>query len=56
MRFREKRIGDLETVDYPWLAEPDPAALRDFLRAVVDRPAEARAKGRAAAALHPRAI
>ena len=23
MHFREKRIGGLETVDYPWLAEPD---------------------------------
>ena len=23
MRFRQKRIDDLETVDYPWLAEPD---------------------------------
>src|SRR6202034_3650135 len=28
VRFREKRIGDLETVDYPWLAEPDRDALR----------------------------
>jgi glycosyltransferase involved in cell wall biosynthesis len=50
MRFREKRIDDLETVDYPWLAEPDPAVLQDLLRAVVDRPAAARAKGRVAAA------
>jgi glycosyltransferase involved in cell wall biosynthesis len=50
VRFREKEIGDLETVDYPWLAEPDRAALRDLLRAVVDRPEEARARGRAAAA------
>ncbi len=50
MQFREKRIGDLETVDHPWLAEPDPLALGKFLRAVVDRPAEARAKGSAGAA------
>ena len=34
VRFREKRIGDLETVDYPFLAEPDPAALRRLLRHV----------------------
>ena len=48
MHFRKKQIGDLETVDYPYLAEPDPMALRDLLRAVVDHPDEARAKGRAA--------
>jgi glycosyltransferase involved in cell wall biosynthesis len=50
MRFREKRIDDLETVDYPWLAEPDRAVLRDLLRTVVNHPAEAGARGRAAAA------
>ncbi len=50
VRFRENRIGDLETVDDPWLAEPDRAALRELLRAVVDRRDEARARGRAAAA------
>jgi glycosyltransferase involved in cell wall biosynthesis len=47
MQFRDKRIGDLETVDHPWLAEPDPSALGSFLRAIVDRPAEARVKGSA---------
>ena len=49
-RFRDKRIGDLETVDSPWLAEPDPAVLRSLLRTVVDHPGEAREKGRAASA------
>ena len=28
VRFREKRIAELETVDYPFLAEPDPDALK----------------------------
>jgi len=50
VRFREKRIGDLETVDYPWLAEPDLAALQQTLRRVFERPEEARMKGRAGAA------
>ena len=44
VRFREKRIGDLETVDYPFLAEPDPAAFRHLLRRVLDHPDEARTK------------
>jgi glycosyltransferase involved in cell wall biosynthesis len=50
MHFREKRIGELETVDYPYLAEPDLAILRDSMRTVVDHPAKAQAKGRAAKA------
>ena len=50
VRFREKRIGELETVDFPWLAEPDREALVERLRGVVDRPDEARARGRAASA------
>ena len=49
MRFRDKRIGDLETVDFPWLAEPDPEVLRSLLREVADHRDDARAKGRAAA-------
>ncbi len=49
MRFLKKRIDSLETVDYPWLAEPDVAVLRDYLRHVVDHPTVARAKGAAAA-------
>ena len=34
-RFPEKRLDDLETVDYPWLAEPDGLALQSHLRYVV---------------------
>src|SRR5262249_12474244 len=44
------RVGDLETVDYPWLAEPDLQALQSLLKDVVAHPAEARAKGRVASA------
>ncbi|MEW5956165.1 MAG: glycosyltransferase [Chloroflexota bacterium] len=44
-RFPEKRIGERETVDYPWWAEPDPAALVDLLRQVFTNPNEAGAKG-----------
>jgi glycosyltransferase involved in cell wall biosynthesis/predicted Zn-dependent protease len=43
-RFAHKRIGNLETVDYPWLAEPDVGRLAALLRHVVEDPAEARAK------------
>jgi glycosyltransferase involved in cell wall biosynthesis/tetratricopeptide (TPR) repeat protein len=50
VRFRAKRVGDLETVDSPWLAEPDPEALRDLLRDVVARPARARAIAEAGSA------
>ena len=46
-RLPERRIGDLETVDYPWLAEPDRTALKELMRHVVEHPAEARAKGQA---------
>jgi glycosyltransferase involved in cell wall biosynthesis/tetratricopeptide (TPR) repeat protein len=46
-RFREKRIGDLETVDYPWLAEPDVDRLVQALRYVVEHREEARSRGRA---------
>jgi glycosyltransferase involved in cell wall biosynthesis len=47
-RFGEKRVGEIETVDYPWLAEPDVSVLRHLMRRVVANPAEARRKGRAA--------
>jgi glycosyltransferase involved in cell wall biosynthesis/Flp pilus assembly protein TadD len=49
-RFATPRVDSLETVSLPWLAEPDAAALRRTLRHVAERPEEARAKGRAAAA------
>jgi glycosyltransferase involved in cell wall biosynthesis/SAM-dependent methyltransferase len=45
VRFAEKRIDRLETVDYPLLAEPDLDALRHALRQVFEDPAAARARG-----------
>lgn len=45
----EKRIGDWETVDYPFLAEPDRNALIERLRYVVANRAEAVALGQKAA-------
>src|SRR5262249_23869227 len=50
MRFPEKRLGKTETVDYPWLAEPDPAVLQSHMRSVVAQPAEARKRGETARA------
>jgi glycosyltransferase involved in cell wall biosynthesis/Flp pilus assembly protein TadD len=44
--FPDKRVGELETVDFPWLAEPDSAALAAHLRHVFEHPEEARTKGR----------
>jgi glycosyltransferase involved in cell wall biosynthesis/predicted Zn-dependent protease len=35
VRFAERRVGDVETVDHPWLAEPDRQALVALLRATV---------------------
>jgi FkbM family methyltransferase len=48
--FPEKRFRGEPTVDYPWLAEPDPSALEALLRRVIDNPQEAREKGQAARA------
>ncbi|HYV38483.1 MAG TPA: glycosyltransferase [Gemmataceae bacterium] len=48
--FSTNRIDQFETVDRPWLAEPDPAMLRFFMRFVIEHPNEAGAKGHAAAA------
>jgi glycosyltransferase involved in cell wall biosynthesis/Flp pilus assembly protein TadD len=45
--FPERRVGEWETVDRPWLAEPDLDALVAALRRVVTRPDEAKAKGAA---------
>ncbi|MFQ5343348.1 MAG: tetratricopeptide repeat protein, partial [Anaerolineae bacterium] len=50
VRLPQKHIGDLETVDYPWWADPDREALQQLMRHVVTNPAEARAKGQAARA------
>lgn len=49
VRLPMKQVGELETVDYPWLAEPDAAALADIMRHVAEHPDEARRKGREAA-------
>jgi glycosyltransferase involved in cell wall biosynthesis/tetratricopeptide (TPR) repeat protein len=48
VRSPEKRVGKVETVDFPWLFEPDLPALIQTLRHVFEHPDEARAKGRAA--------
>jgi glycosyltransferase involved in cell wall biosynthesis/GT2 family glycosyltransferase len=50
VELAQRRVGDVETVGRPWLWEPDIEALVSLMRRVVDRPAEARAKGKAAAA------
>jgi glycosyltransferase involved in cell wall biosynthesis/tetratricopeptide (TPR) repeat protein/predicted O-methyltransferase YrrM len=41
-----KRLGDLETVNQPWLAEPDRNELVNLIRYVHEHPEEARAKGK----------
>lgn len=46
--FSKNAVGDMETVDTPWLAEPDANALRNLLRFVVEHPEEARLKGQIA--------
>src|SRR5262249_54092201 len=48
--FPNCRVGDLETVGRPWLAEPDAEALATILRHVVSHPEEAKAKGAAGSA------
>lgn len=45
----EKRIGDLETVDHPWLAEPDLEDLVRTMQIAASVPAEVRRRGDAAA-------
>jgi glycosyltransferase involved in cell wall biosynthesis/Flp pilus assembly protein TadD len=49
VRVGQKRVGTLETVDFPRLAEPDPAGLEQSLRYVFEHPEVARARGHAAA-------
>jgi glycosyltransferase involved in cell wall biosynthesis/Tfp pilus assembly protein PilF len=50
VRWPRKAVGDLETVDFPWLAEASADALRYWLRYVVEHPEEARGKGQAGSA------
>ncbi|HPJ95104.1 MAG TPA: glycosyltransferase [Deltaproteobacteria bacterium] len=45
MRLKEKRIGDLVTVDFPWLAEPDKDGLAMLMKHVATNREEAAAKG-----------
>src|SRR5260370_6665486 len=47
VRFAQKRVGELETIDHPWLAEPDGDALTRLLRRAYEERAEGEAKGRA---------
>jgi glycosyltransferase involved in cell wall biosynthesis/Flp pilus assembly protein TadD len=49
VRLAKKRVGTLETVDFPRLAEPAPASLEQSLRYVFEHPEVARARGHAAA-------
>ncbi len=43
--FSEKKVGNLETVDYPWLAEPDRDFLKKIMKHVFEHPDEAKVKG-----------
>jgi tetratricopeptide (TPR) repeat protein len=49
-KFPEKRLGQTETVDYPWWAQPDRNKLKELMEYVVAHPTEAKAKGQVAAA------
>lgn len=44
----EKKIGNLVTVDYPWLAEPDLDALASLMRHAFEHPDEVKQRGSAA--------
>lgn len=46
--LHDNRVGDIATVDRPWLAEPDIDVLRYLLRHVVERRDDAKAKGKLA--------
>ncbi len=47
VRLSDQRVGELETVDYPWLLEPDPEAVVGFLRRTFAQLEEGRAMGAA---------
>ncbi|MBI5579455.1 MAG: glycosyltransferase [Deltaproteobacteria bacterium] len=44
----EKKIGNIKTVDYPWLAEPDQAALQTIMKHVFENRGDAQEKAMAA--------
>jgi hypothetical protein len=50
VRRPEARIGAIPTVELPWWAEVDQAALAVAMKRVIEKPAEARALGRRASA------
>jgi GT2 family glycosyltransferase/Flp pilus assembly protein TadD/glycogen synthase/SAM-dependent methyltransferase len=50
VQLSDKKIGGLETVDYPWLAEPDRESFAAMMKRVIAFPAEAKEKARAARA------
>ena len=47
-RYEVKRVGDHETVDYPWYAEPDRVDLASWMKHVFSQREEAIEKGRCA--------
>ena len=49
VRLSEKLVLDMETVDYPYWAEPDCEALTATLRQIYEHPSEAQARGHRAA-------
>jgi glycosyltransferase involved in cell wall biosynthesis len=49
LRLAACRVGDLETVDLPWLAEPDLGLLSKSMRHAFNSPEECRERGKAAA-------
>jgi RNA polymerase sigma factor (sigma-70 family) len=46
--FHEKRVGDLDTVDFPHLVEPDGNELRSLMRQIIREPQEARKRAEVA--------
>ncbi len=46
--FSSNRVGDIETVDRPWLAEPNAQAVRHHMQEAVRHPEQVRQKGEAA--------
>jgi GT2 family glycosyltransferase/Flp pilus assembly protein TadD len=47
-RSSEKRVGETETVDYPWLAEPDRVSLQSLMKHLYEGPVDVQDKAQAA--------
>ena len=45
VKYQNKMVGNEETVDHPWLAEPDGEALSNLMQHVIKHPEEAKTKG-----------